>query len=268
MLEQFKQPEQRQARGGQDKKRQEYLEARMRNANNPQMVKILDQLWEQRQANSQTTETQNTNPYYINSLSSYNGAVVAGLFGFIGKAILGASDVLLNQDDYEAEHQRKVRALINSNNGCGPDVEVVNFGEFGKTFDVQAEFFENIKVFVDRLDHSDDHHRRDDRKREKGNEQFLPNVNISELVTEMKSRFGKDNYYAKCIVVLDKNKAGLETFGVFCKYYDVIGKDKEGADCYWIKFGIDKEGVMRTCFPQTETKVNAKVEDVKNGIAR
>ena len=115
---QFRQPkqeirEQNIAGGGQDKKHQNYLEAKMRNANNPQMLKILDELC----SKSQEKQIETANPYQVDSLSAYANLAVAGFWGEIfGGEESSSSSGMSSRDIQLAEiEQNNVIDLFNPN---------------------------------------------------------------------------------------------------------------------------------------------------------
>ncbi len=120
----------------------------------------------------------------------------------------------------------------------------------GETVYIEKSFFENLEIRAERLDHAHIEHRGStsiDKNQDK--EKFFEGKNIQEIVETMLNDI--ENAEIRISKVPGRN---IDRIDIFYKFNSPIGHDKNGNLCQYVKYGVDMQGMLRTCFPQLNIK--------------
>jgi hypothetical protein len=122
----------------------------------------------------------------------------------------------------------------------------------GNTVRIDKSFFKNISINIGALDHAHIEHRGStakDTERSTSKEKFFESVNIQKIVEDMITDINNS-----IIRIEEDPQTKLKRIGILYEFNKYIGWDKNGILCKYVKFGVDTEGVLRTCFPQIKVR--------------
>ncbi len=111
------------------------------------------------------------------------------------------------------------------------------------------KYINTKNIRLEALDHAHIEHMKNPMSKKISKDMFIESINIQEIFEAMK----KDS--SKGIARIERDPRTNESrISVFYEFDRIIGYSSAGKSCRYVKFGFDKNGDLRTCFPQTEVK--------------
>jgi hypothetical protein len=111
------------------------------------------------------------------------------------------------------------------------------------------EYVSTTNIQLEALDHAYIEHMENPTNKKISKDMFIESINIQEIFEAMR----KDP--SKGIARIERDPRTNESrISVFYEFDRTIGYSSKDKPCRYVKFGFDKNGNLRTCFPQTEVK--------------